>query len=134
MAKRCELLFHTDRFNLTERKPHSINDSCFGGDVGHWLVERLAARAIAASASEQEDWGWYVELRHRGADYFIGITGNADDEAAGNGGEWRLMIERRRSLRERLTGANPIGPGDALVAVLRAIVAAEPGLRFIGFE
>jgi hypothetical protein len=41
---RFDLLFSTDRFNLSQPRPYFINDCCYGDDAARWLSERLRAR------------------------------------------------------------------------------------------
>lgn len=131
----ADILFETNRFNLSDVQPHFINDICFGEDAAAWLRERLLALGITATEPAQEDWGWYVEAAHGGAAYFIGIGGNQQPGAADkNAGEWRIMIERHRSLWDKLTGKNMISPDDALLLIIRGIVEAEPGFSNIRQE
>jgi hypothetical protein len=124
---RHDLLFETSRFNLTQAGAHFINPGCFGEDVAAWLRGRLAARGVAADAPGQEDWGWYLGAEHAGRTYLIGIGGNpADEGGASNQGEWRVIIEKKRSLTERLTGKARMADDEPIVALVRAILEAEP--------
>ena len=105
-AARYDVLFTSDRFNLSEPREYFINDCCYGDDVAGWLVERLARAGLAPTEPGQEDWGWYFEVRYEPATYFVGVGGNADEDASGNNqGEWRLIVEKHRTLWEKLTGA-----------------------------
>ena len=122
-----DILFDTDRFNLSEAKPHFINDICFGDDAAAWLREQLLALGIQAIEPAQEDWGWYIEATHAGSSYFIGVGGNPQAGASyKNAGEWRIMIEKHRSLWDKLTGKNKLAPDEAILAIIRSIVAHEP--------
>ena len=57
-----------------------------------------------------------------------GAARNADDpDGGGNRGEWRVIVERRRSLRERLAGAAPMTADDPVFTLVRSILEAEPG-------
>jgi hypothetical protein len=76
---RYDLLFETDRFNLSEVGDHFINPCCFGEDLAAWLRAKLAERGVRASEPGQEDWGWYLGAEYAGRSYFIGIGGNADE-------------------------------------------------------
>jgi len=56
-----DLLFETDRFNLSEVKPHFINPCCFGEDFAAWLRQQLmplAKDGFEISDPIQEDYGW----------------------------------------------------------------------------
>lgn len=133
---RSDLLFETNRFNLSRVEPHFINPCCFGEDAADWLRARLAERGIGASAPAQEDWGWYLGLDYDGEEYFLGIGGNSDETAADpDRGEWRLMLERKRSLWARMTGKDRVAPADdRLLGVLRAILEEEPGIEKVRAE
>jgi hypothetical protein len=132
---RYDLIFSSDQFNLSQPRGYFINDCCYGDDVARWLVERLRSRGCTVTEPDQEDWGWYFDVRHGQAAYFVGVGGASDDESSGNNqGEWRLMVQKHRTLRERLTRANLLDRDDAFLALLRDIIAAGPGLAFVGIE
>jgi hypothetical protein len=124
---RADILFETNRFNLSEVQPHFINDICFGEDAAAWLRERLMEIGTTVAEPAQEDWGWYIEATHDGASYFVGIGGNPQDGAPDkNAGEWRVMIEKHRSFWEKLTSKNQMAPDDTLLLIIRGIIEAEP--------
>jgi hypothetical protein len=130
-----DILFETSRFNLSEVKPHFINDCCFGEDVAAWLRERLAEVGIDAIEPGQEDWGWYIEAGHNGQWYFIGVGGYSEEGAAHkNQGEWRIMVEKRRSFLEKLTGKNKMTPDEEILSIIRAIVEREPDFKGVRQE
>jgi len=130
-----DVLFETGRFNLSEEKPHFINPCCFGEDLAAWLRGKLIERGIPTIEPGQEDWGWYVEATFGDTTYFIGIGGNADEARRDqNDGEWRLMIEKRRGLMDRITGRNKTSPDAPIFGVLEEILRAEPDFRNIRRE
>jgi hypothetical protein len=132
---RSDLLFITDRFNLSRSREYFINDCCYGDDVARWFVEQLRARGLTVTEPNQEDWGWYFDAEFAGAAYFVGVGGNSDHETSRpNLGEWRLMVEKHRTLWEKLTGANQLDEHDSLVALLQEILSSEPSLQFTGIE
>jgi hypothetical protein len=57
-----DLIFSTDRFNLSSPRKYFINDCCYGDDAARWLVERLRARGLSVTEPDQEDWGTPVRL------------------------------------------------------------------------
>jgi hypothetical protein len=134
VAKRYDLLFETSRFNLSQPRDYFINDCCFGDDTAEWLRGKLAELAIQATKQEQEDWGWYINVVHGGSSYFVGIGGNAEGATSGNRGEWRLMIEKQRSLMEKIIGKNRMAENEELIGVLRRIVEKEPDMKFLRIE
>src|SRR5690349_18400205 len=129
MTNRYDLLFQTDRFNLSRPKEYFINECCYGDDLAAWLRGKLAEMSIEATEPAQEDWGWYIDLRHNGNAYFVGIGGNKD-ETSGNMGEWRLMIEKHRSLKEKLLGKNRIARNEQIITILQGMIENEPDMRF----
>ena len=134
-AGRCDVLFSTDRFNLSEPREYFINECCYGDDVARWLVERLRLRGMSVTDPDQEDWGWYFDAQTKDAAYFVGVGGNIDDEAgSGNFGEWRFIVQKHRTLWEKLSGANLLDEHDEFLEVLKDIVANEPGLQLVGVE
>jgi hypothetical protein len=132
---RFDLIFSTDRFNLSEPREYFINDCCYGDDAARWLVEQLRARGLTVTEPGQEDWGWYFDAHSDGAAYFVGVGGNSDNEIArSNRGEWRLMIQKHRTLWEKLSGASRLTDHDSFIALLKEIVSSEPGLQMLGIE
>lgn len=128
MSDQIDIVFRTDRFNLSEVKPHFINPCCFGEDLAAWLRGKLEAQNIKTGDTDQEDWGWYFDAEQDGAPYFIGIGGNSDElEENPNLGEWRVMLKRHRSLKDRFTGKNKELEPFALL--IEGILKAEPNFR-----
>jgi hypothetical protein len=124
---RHDLLFDTDRFNLSEVGEHFINPCCFGEDAAAWLRARLVERGVEVSEPAQEDWGWYLGADRQGRSYFIGIGGNPEEGSADrNQGEWRVMVEPHRSLWARMRGKGATAGDDEMLALIREILAAEP--------
>jgi len=132
---RHDLLFDTNRFNLSEVREHFINPCCFGEDAAAWLRARLIERGVDVDEPGQEDWGWYLGASLGGRTYLVGIGGNRDDAAGDpNQGEWRVMVEPRRSLWERLRGKGDPGGDDEMVALIRELLAAEPDFANVRFD
>lgn len=130
-----DLLFETDRFNLSEVKDHFINPCCFGEDLAAWLRVKLLEKGIEVTEPGQEDWGWYVEASYGGRSYFIGIGGNAFEPGGDkNRGEWRIMLEKHRSVWERLTRKDDPSEADGMLAVIREVLEAEPDFNNVRRE
>jgi hypothetical protein len=134
VAKRYDLVFETDRFNLSQPKEHYINGCCYGDDVAAWLRGKLAELGIQATEPGQEDWGWYMDVYHQGIAYFVGVGGHAEDESSGNRGEWQFIIEKHRSLKEKLTGKNQMAEHEEILAILKGIIESEPDMTFLRIE
>ena len=142
---RHDLLFETERFNISEAGAHFINPNCFGEDLAAWLRGKLAARGVEAGEPDQEDWGWYLDATYKGRMYLVGVGGNPADEpeAAGrrtgrNRAEWRIMIEPHRSVWDRLKnvgrGAPQASADEELAHLVRDILAGEPDFHNIHAE
>jgi hypothetical protein len=76
---RHDLLFETERFNISEAGAHFINPNCFGEDLAAWLRTQLAEQGVEAGEPGQEDWGWYLDATNRGRLYLVGVGGNPAD-------------------------------------------------------
>jgi hypothetical protein len=121
-----DLLFRSSRFNLSKVGDHFINPCCLGEDLAAWLREKLSERGIHADPPGQEDWGWYVGVSHGGEKYLLGISGNAHESPGNeNDGEWRVIVDKSRSLGQRLRGAGKIAQEDPIVALIEEILRAE---------
>ena len=126
---RRDLLFETARFNLSVVGAHFINPCCFGEDAAAWLRTRLVERGVDAGAPFQEDWGWGLGATHAGGRYFVGVGGVRAEGAAStepDRAEWRIIVERHRSLRDRLTGRGHVSADDPLLRVVRELLQREP--------
>jgi hypothetical protein len=127
-----DLLFHTGRFDLSIVGDHFINPCCFGEDLAAWLRERLIARGIHADLPGQEDWGWYLGVKRGAETYLLGMSGNADEDSTNkNAGEWHIIIERKRSLGQRLRNAGKIADDDPIIALIEGILGSESDFRNI---
>lgn len=121
-----DILFKTDRFNLSVTKPHFINPGCFGEDLAEWLQARFIHENVMAGSPGQEDWGWYLRAKRGERAYFLAMSGNADHEdSPTNRGQWRIIVDKRRSSWERLSGAAKIDDDDSMVATIREILEKE---------
>ena len=61
------------------------------------------------------------------------MSGNADDPQ-NDEGEWRIIVEKRRSIWERVTGQGKVLVGDGLIALIEQILSDEPTIRNIRRE
>jgi hypothetical protein len=130
-----DILFETDRFNVSEVTKHFINPCCFGEDLAQWLRQKLIAKDVTAGTPGQEDWGWYLFVQ-RGSDrYFLSLGGHRKENSpAGNEGEWRIIVEKRRSLWDRLRGRDKITESDALLLMIEDILREAGNVRNVRRE
>ena len=130
-----DILFETDRFNLSKVGQHFINPCCFGEDLAAWLRLKLIERSIEVREPYQEDWGWELPARNGSDSHYLCMSGNSDESSKNKDeGEWRIIIEKRRSIGQRLRGTGKINTGDAMVRTLQEILGAEPSIREVHGE
>jgi hypothetical protein len=93
------ILFRTNRFNLSKVRDHFINPCCFAEDLAAWLRARLIERKIEVPQLLQEDWGWELQANRGFDSYYFRRSGSADGSSMNvDEGEWRIVVEKRRSL------------------------------------
>jgi len=129
------ILFSTDRFNLSEVGAHFINPCCFGEDLAAWLRNKLIERRVETREPYQEDWGWELPVKDGDQSYYLCMSGNADGSAANlNNGEWGIIVEKKRSISQRITGGGKIAKDDRMVCLLNEILTGEATFRDVHFE
>lgn len=116
----------TDRFNLSVVGPDFINDCCFGEDFSAWLVTALSDTGVKADVICMEDYGWANQAELDGSSYLMSVTSTPEeDPARPNFGEWHVLLERKRTLLEKLLGQNKGSAADPIVAkVIEALRGA----------
>lgn len=122
------ILFRSDRFNLSKSGEHFINPCCFGEDLAAWLRPKLAEKNVETAPPHQEDWGWELPARTGTDSYYLCMSGNADNPG-NDEGEWRIIVEKRRSIWERLTGEGKILADDTVVTLIEQILSNEPNIN-----
>jgi hypothetical protein len=93
----------------------------------------LAGKNVGTVAPYQEDWGWELPATYGRDSYYLCISGNADT-ARNDEGEWGIIVERRRSIWERLRGTGKIADDDAVVRFLEQILSDDPQIRDVHRE
>ena len=134
MTNRYDILFATNRFNLSEPKAHFTNPCCYGDDTAAWIRSKLTSIGVKTTEPAQEDWGWHLDVTHNQASYFLGIGGNPDSETSGNQGQWRLMVQKHRSFTDKLLGKNKLSKDEQIITTLSQIVGKEPDMKLLGTE
>ena len=125
-----DILFRSGSFNLSKVGEHFINPCCFGEDLAAWLQPRLSVKGVEIGKPYQEDWGWELPFKCEQSSYYLCMSGNADDEG-NNQGEWRIIVEKRRSICERLIGKGKIADTDLLTGIIEQILSEEPSITDI---
>ncbi len=129
------ILFKTNRFNLSKVGEHFINPCCFGEDLVAWLRTKLIERNVEVRQPYQEDWGWELPAMHESDSYYLCMSGNSDESSANKDeGEWGIIVEKRRSIGQRLRGAGKIAANDRMVNAIEEILCAELTIREVHRE
>ena len=130
-----DLLFRTDRFNLSKVGEHFINPCCFGEDLAAWLGLKLRDKGVDVCGPYQEDWGWELPVSKGDDAYYLCMSGNTDEDPTNpDQGEWRIIIEKRRSIRQRLAGKGKITRDDGMLALVREVLSSEADISGIHVE
>jgi len=127
------VLLTTNRFNLSKVQPHFINPCCFGEDFAAWLRLQLSARGINSFDPYQEDWGWEFQVRFNDDYYYVGLTGNSDDGVS-DLGEWRVFVEKRPTIQERINGRAKTASDDIVLTTVEAIFQAQRDFKDVRRE
>ena len=129
------ILFNTDRFNLSKVGEHFINPCCFGEDLAGWLRQALIKHGIDALNFYQEDWGWELPVRYEDRTYYLCMSGNSDGlPESADRGEWRIIVEKKRSISERLRSKGQIRTNEPILHFLTSMLNQEPGFRNVRIE
>jgi hypothetical protein len=129
------ILFKTGRFNLSKVGEHFINPCCFGEDLSAWLRQKLIERRVETREPYQEDWGWELPAKSGDQSYYLCMSGNSDGSNANpDEGEWGIIIEKKRSISQRIKGKEKITTDDDMVRLVKEILDGEPALRCVHFE
>ena len=119
----------TDRFNLSVIGEDFINDCCFGEDFSVWLVEELNNKGLKADVICMEDFGWANQVTLNEQVYLLCIAGNSDELPDNpNYGEWHVMLEKKRKLKEIILGRNKDNKEEAIYSILKELLISN------GFE
>ena len=117
--------FTSSRFDTIAETPNPINPIA-GEGILNWLREQLLGVGYEVTASEPEDWGWYIYVKDRGSSYLVGASSDLDQPAPK---EWTIQIHRERSLTDKLFGRNKLADDDAVSARIEAFIREGIGAQ-----
>jgi len=123
--------FRTSRFDASKETPNRINPIA-GQSVLNWLREELAEAHYESTEPDTEDWGWYIEVEGGGGSYLVGASGDAEGSTADV--DWTVQVHKRRSLKERLLGRNPMAADDPLFALIEKIVRGDARIEQVSVD
>ena len=115
--------------------PPEVLEKNVNGFAGHalaaWVIDEIRKRGIDASDDWPEDHGWDFSVAHGGAKYLCACIIQADEEGAREGG---IIIDKSRSLMDKITGRNRMQNDDPVVGAVRMALNAEPSVRELTME
>jgi hypothetical protein len=123
--------FRSSKFDTATETPNPINPIA-GESVLRWLCEQLRNSSYQTTTPEAEDWGWYVDVSGAGASYLVGASADPDEPGASI--EWTVQIDRHRSLKDKLTGANKMATDDPLSTLIDRIIRSDPAIADVERE
>jgi hypothetical protein len=131
-----DVLFRTQRFNLSIAKAHFINPDCFGEDLAAWLRDKLVHKGKDVPQLGQEDWGWYLKVKCNRESYFLGMNGIPieTDQNQKDFGEWRIIVKKNRSIGQWFNNGGEISPDDEMLILIEEILRAEPDFEDVHRE
>jgi len=100
------------------------------------LASRRASRTTGTNSGEyQEDWGWELPANIDGQSYYLCVSGNAEEtNAKPDEGEWGIIVEKKRSIFQRITGKGKITRDDGMLGRVSKILEGEPTIRGVHLE
>lgn len=116
--------FKTSLFNISAEREHPFNP-IFGESFLKWLKEKHL-KDLQISEIDAEDWGWYTLTSYKGQKFLIGASFTVDE------GEWTVLVEKSRSLKDQLFGRKKTETDDECFLLIKSLIDAEPG--FYGVE
>ena len=120
------VIYTTDRFNLSVAGGDFINDCSFGEDFSRWLVAALSAVGVEADLVCMEDFGWANVAEYGGVSYLMCVGGCSEDDASRpDYGQWRVMLDRQRTLTQQILGKKKMSAADPIVEKVRHVLMSE---------
>ena len=119
--------FSTTVFDVAKERPNPINPIP-GESLLLWLIEKSKGSAVAISAPDAEDWGWYSVAEWKGRKYLLGASAS-DEEEDGGQREWVLQIDKQRSVTERLLGRAAMSQDDECAQYFQSLLEQEAAFR-----
>ena len=116
------ITFRSTKFDVTKETPNLINPLA-GQSVLQWLGDKLKGSPYEAATPQPEDWGWHSHVRSVKGSYLVGASADAEQRSANV--EWIIRIDKRRSLKDKLTGSNKLTTDDPLSSLVERLLHGE---------
>ncbi|MDQ1924945.1 hypothetical protein [Massilia pseudoviolaceinigra] len=125
---------NTDRFNLSVVGDDFINACCFGEEFSNSLVAALLAKGVQARVICMEDFGWANTAKFGGLSYLMLVGGYSHgDTSRPNYGQWGVILERHRTLIDKIRGENKMSASDPFVRKIEQLLKDE-GVADVAIE
>jgi hypothetical protein len=115
------IVFETTRFSGPDPNAPS------GEQLVRWIGEQLQAHGVKTESVRNKEDGWEFGASHGDARYLV-IAGLQRD-AASVGGNWKISVDKRRSLSDQLFGKNQLSPTDPFVWLVENALQSEPDIK-----
>jgi hypothetical protein len=90
----------------------------------------LAEQSVETLKAFQEDWGGELPAKLGNDSYYLGVGGNRDNSIhEPDEGEARIIVQKRRSLWQRMTGGGQTSADDPRVRIIEGVLITEPTIR-----
>ena len=100
-----------------------------------WLRQKLTERRIETRKAYQEDWGWELPVKSGDHSYYLCVSGNPEGSNVNpNDGEWGIIVEKKRSILQRMTRKGKITENDPLAQAVYEMLSSERSIRDVRFE
>lgn len=114
--------FTMTKFDASKEPPNPINPVA-GQKLLSWLRKELIKTGWEVTEPDAEDWGWYVMAQKNGTSYLVGASGEPDGGTPPTG--WRVQIDKKRTLMQKLTGKNKLSDDDCLTREIESLVRRD---------
>ena len=123
--------FRTVQFQPADERPNPINPIA-GEGVLKWLATQLTAQGYRCDQPDAEDWGWYTSVTNGEQSYLLGASGAWGPP--GGKTEWAVQLELRRSLWNKMSGANRMRVNDEVSAAVEHTLGGNPDIEILEID
>jgi hypothetical protein len=121
--------FETSKFDVSQEdanREHPV----WGRSLLLWLKERLSGQ-YQFGEPDRKDSGWFTTIEWQGRTYRLCASAM---ESATEGYEWVLQVVKERSLREKLSGTEPMTRNDECLQFFKSVFESDSEFKHIAIE